>query len=379
MKSRGANYRPWSPKELEALERGARAMMTAEQMVQTLFPHRTRTGLNQKLASMGWGLTKIAMAEPIPMVRPVTEYRAPAGPTLAEVYAPQDSAEEDEAAFLARMVGTATASITKAAAQRHAKIRIASRGPVAISLLSDAHVSAHGTDLAALLEYAEFVADTPGVYSLGMGDLLDNPIKHKGGNVGQIADDLRFLDLLVARFRGKLLGTTSGNHDDWSKVLAGVDHLLALAKRHKIHYAPDELLWVVEIVNPDDADDVTATYRIHTRHQWRRGSALNPCHACWTWWQEEGMNWDAFPDVLAIGHNHVSAVESRQFEMRDMWAIRPGTFQKDSSFARAKGYGRYRATTPTIVLPPTRADRIVCFADPQDAVQFMNGDQSAAA
>jgi hypothetical protein len=83
--------------------------------------------------------------------------------------------------------------------------------------------------------------------------------------------------------------------------------------------------------------------------------------------------------VLAIGHNHVSAVESRQFETRDMWAIRPGTFQKDSSFARAKGYGRYRATTPTIVLPPTRADRVMCFADPVDAVQYMNGDRGDAA
>lgn len=315
----------------------------------------------------------------IPTVRPVAAYTAPDGPTMAEVYAPEASAEEPEEAFLSRMLGTATRSIEKAKAQRHARIRIASDQPVAFALWSDAHVSATGTDLGALLEFAEFAARTPNLYVLGMGDLLDNPIKHKGGNVGQVADDLRFLDLLVGRFRGKLLGTTSGNHDDWSKVLAGHDHLLHLAKRHKIHYAPDELLWVVEIVDPTDVDHVTATYRIHTRHQWRRGSALNPCHACWTWWQEEGMNWDGFPDVMAIGHNHVSAVESRQFEMRDMWAVRPGTFQKDSAFARGKGFGRYRATTPAVVLPPTRDGRVQCFADPEDAVQFMNGHAARAA
>ena len=379
MRVKGANYRPWAPDELAMLEQAARSMMTSEQMARRYFPHRTPNAITQKVRAMGWGMYTLRDTAPLPLVRPVAQYTAPDGPTLAEAYAPLHSAEEDEETFVARMVSVATAHVQKAAAQRHARLRIASKTPVAISLLSDAHVSPHGTDLAALLEYADFVAATPGVYALGMGDLLDNPIKHRGGNVGQIADDLRFLDLLVARFRGKLLGTTSGNHDDWSKVLAGVDHLLALAKRHKIHYAPDELLWVVEIVNPDDADDVTATYRVHTRHQWRRGSALNPCHACWTWWQEDGMNWDGFPDVLAIGHNHVSAVESRQFESRDMWAIRPGTFQKDSSFARAKGYGRYRATTPTIVLPPTRADRIVCFADPVDAVRFMNGDRSDAA
>jgi hypothetical protein len=277
------------------------------------------------------------------------------------------------------MHGGAKRSVEKAAAQRHARIRLASDVPVAFALLSDLHASAKGTDLPAAWEFANFVAETPRLYALGMGDLLDNPIKHKGGHIEGVADELRWLDLFVGRMRGKLLGTTSGNHDDWTKVFAGTDHLLQLARRHRMHYAPDELLWVVEIVNPHDPDEVTATYRIHTRHQWRRGSALNPCHACWTWWQEDGMNWDGMPDVMAIGHNHVAAVESRQFEMRDMWAIRPGSFQKDSAFARAKGFARYRTTTPTIVLPPTRDERVVCFADPHDAVQYMQGRADVAA
>lgn len=308
--------------------------------------------------------------------RGVAEYRAPDGPTLAEVFAPEASADEPDDVFLSRMIGSATRSIETAAAQRWARIRIASRDAITLTLWSDAHVSAKGTDLAAQMEFAEFVGGTPGVYSLGMGDWLDNPIKHKGSNVHQIADDLRFLDLLVGQFKGKLLGTTSGNHDDWSKVLAGTDHLLQLAKRHRIHYAPDELLWTVEIVDPDCPDEVTATYRIYTRHQWRRGSMLNPCHACWTWWQEEGPNWPTIPDVMAIGHNHVAVVESRQYEARDMWAIRPGSFQKDSSFARAKGFGRYRHTTPAIVLPAQQG-RVVCFADPEDAVQYMQGAKAA--
>lgn len=319
-----------------------------------------------------------ALADGVATVRPVTEYTAPAGPTLAEVFAPEASAEESEDAFLARVLGMATASVNKAAAQRHARLRIASSEPVGLALFSDAHVSPHGTDLAALMEAVDFVAGTRNLYALGMGDWLDNPIKHKGGNVGQIADDLRMLDILVGRFKGKLLGTTSGNHDDWSKVLAGTDHLHALAKRHRIHYAPDELLWDVEIVDPTDPEHVTARYFIATRHQWRRGSALNPGHACWTWWQEEGANWDHIPDVLAIGHNHVSVVESRQYEKRDMWAVRPGTFQKDSSFARAKGFGRYRATTPVVVLPPTRDQRVICFSDPTMALPYLTPQAVAA-
>lgn len=308
---------------------------------------------------------------PVQSTRPVGHYRGPDGPTLIETLAPAESAEEPEDRFLERMLASANRSLDKAEGQRHAKLVISSDQPVAISLSADWHVSATGTDIASLIAYADYVAHTPGLYALGIGDLHDNAIKHKGGSVGGIMDELRLLDLLIGRFQGKFLGTTSGNHDDWSKVFAGVDNLLLLAKRHKIVYAPDELLWVVEIVDPKTRA-VTATYRINTRHQWRRGSSLNPAHACWTWLQEEGPNWDVMPDVLCIAHNHNAVVESRQFAARDIWALRPGTFQLDSAFARAKGFGRYRATCPTVVLPPAQG-RVQCFADPHDAVTYMRG------
>lgn len=351
----------------------ARDGVGATEIARRLGTGRTDASVVQKLTHAGTRWKDLST----PTVRPVAEYREPDGPTLAEVYAPIETADETEREFLARMVAGATRSVQKAAGQRHARIRIASNVPVTLTLWSDAHVSQTGTDLQSLLEYADYVAGQPNTYALGMGDWLDNPIKHRGGSVAAVADELRFLDVLVGRFRGRLLGTTSGNHDDWSKVLAGTDHLLTLAKRHRIHYAPDELLWQVEIVNPADVEEVTATWHVYTRHQWRRGSALNPGHACWTWWQEEGPNWDVIPDVMAIGHNHVSVVESRQFEKRDMWAVRPGTFQKDSAFARAKGFGRFRHTTPAIVLPPTRAERLVCFSDPEMASQYAAGAKAA--
>lgn len=375
--------RAWTADELNVLRSGYVNGERAHDMARTL--GRSYRSVSNKLHILigEEGLVRTERRSPfqpqppesvaIPTVRPVGTYEAPTGETLAETLAPEGSADEPEEVFLERMTRSAVRSVNKAVAQRHVRLRIASTEPVAISLTSDWHVSATGTDLPSLIAYADYVAHTPGLYAIGVGDLHDNAIKHKGGSVSGIMDELRFLDMLVGRFRGKLLGFTSGNHDDWSKTFSGVDNLLALAKRHKIHYAPDELLWTVEIVHPETRE-VTATYRIHTRHQWRRGSALNPCHACWTWWQEEGANWEHHPDVLAIGHSHVSAVESRQFAARDMWAARIGTFQIDSAFARAKGFGRYRSTCPTVVLPPTRADvRVQCFADPHDAVTFMRG------
>jgi len=372
-------YRPWSAVETQQLEDACAAGMLAPEIRAQHFPHRTLESVRTKMSLRRCGIMNRARAGlTIQTVRPVASYAEPSGPSLVEAFAPDASADETEDVFLARVLGTARRSIGKAQAQRHARLRIASRGPVGISLSSDWHVSPRGTDIDGLLSYADRVAQTPGLYALCVGDMLDNPIKHKGGNVGQIADDLRLLDVIVGRFRGKMLGMTSGNHDDWSKTIAGTDHLQALARRHKIHYAPDELLWVVEIVDPDDAETVTATYRIHTRHQWRRHSNLNPLHACWTWLQEEGVNWETVPDVLAIGHNHVAAHGCHQYENRDIWGLRMGAWQVDSAYARAKGFARYRATAPTVVLPAQQG-RVVCFSDPEDAVTYMSGERAVAA
>ena len=373
-------YLPWTEAELQILADGCRDGLAPEEIRARFMPHRSVESIRSKRSAAQCGSATLAKRGIIvgQTVRPVASYTPPSGPTLAEVFAPEGSADEDEDAFLARVTGSARRSIAKAVAQPHVRLRIASREAIAVSISSDWHVAPTGTDIDGLLAYAEYVASTPRLYAIGVGDLLDNPIKHRGGSVGQIADDLRLLDVIVGRFRGKLLGTTSGNHDDWSKVIAGTDHLQALAKRHRLHYAPDELLWVVEIVDPDDAETVTATYRIFTRHQWRRHSNLNPLHACWTWLQEQGANWDHVPDVLAIGHNHTAAHGCHQYAARDVWGLRMGAWQIDSAYARAKGFASYRATAPTVVMQPTQS-RVVCFSDPEDAVRYMHGGTAAAA
>jgi hypothetical protein len=374
----------WSTEDTETLRRMFENGATAEQIAAAITRGCSVTAVRSKIQTMirNDGMVRYARQrrnQPLPItVRPVAKYEAPQGPEYAQVFAPEQSADETEAQFLARMLGEAERHNAKALAQKYARLRIASDVPVAISISSDWHVSGKGTDLQGLMAHAEYIAATPHHYALAVGDLLDNPIKHRGGHIGGVKDELRFLDVLIGRFRGKLLGTTSGNHDDWSKVFAGCDHLKALADRHRIHFAPDELLWQVEIVDPTDPDTVTATYHINTRHQWRRGSALNPAHACWTWWQEEGPNWSHRPDVLAIGHNHVATVEQRSFaDLSPVWALRMGAWQIDSDFARAKGFGRYRPTAPTVVLCPRRERDVQAFSDYREAAPYMAGAMAA--
>jgi hypothetical protein len=82
------------------------------------------------------------------------------------------------------------------------------------------------------------------------------------------------------------------------------------------------------------------------------------------------------PDVLAIGHNHVAAHGAHQYANRDIWGLRMGAWQIDSSYARAKGFARYRATAPTVVLPATQG-RVVAFSDVEDAVTHLRGKAAA--
>lgn len=277
------------------------------------------------------------------------------------VLAPITTAPESDDVFFDRVLDQTDRATALAQDMRYATLRIESDRPIGISLSADWHLTAKGpTRVRALKQYAEGVRDTDRAYALGVGDMMDNPIKHKPSSVNDIPDDLRLLDIMLGRFGGKMLGMTSGNHDDWTKALVGVDNLKSMAERHQLHYAPDELIWSVEIVAPG-TDTVTGRWVIATRHQFRRHSNLNHTHACWRWLEENEYNWptDAegktlLPDVVAIGHNHVAAVEQRTYEGRDVVAIRMGSWQYTSPYTRAGGWALMPPTAPVVILAPTR-------------------------
>jgi len=370
--------RPWSGAELATLRTAYEQGATGRELAQ-LFPQRTAESVRMKVQlERENGLVRVVARranQPVTtvVVTPHADATGPLGLPLATVLAPEAAQDEPEGAFLDRVLAAAKTRTDRARTQRFATVQVATDQPIALSLSSDWHLGT-GADLPGLIRYADWVAHTPGVVAIAVGDLTDNPIKHRGGSVAAVKDELRLLDHLVGRFKGRLLGITSGNHDDWSKTLAGVDNLAALARRHRLHYAPDELLWTVELVDPTDPGRVTATYRVYTRHQWRRSSMLNPGHACWTWWQEDGPNWSHRPDVLAIGHHHVAVVEQRVFaDQPPVWALRMGAWQVDSDFARAKGFGRYAATAPTVVLWPHRERDPLAFSDYREAGTYLAG------
>ena len=300
------------------------------------------------------------------------------------VYAPEETATEELEEVWARATNRTRKGLAEAKAEGVAVVRIMTDKPIAFSISSDWHVSTRGAcDLDGLREYAEAIRDTQGAYAVAVGDLYDNPVRWTK-NMGDVPDELMLVALLFKTFGYKLLGTTSGNHDDWSAAMSGIDALRWLADRDRIHYAPDELVYMVELVDPK-TQATTARYSIATRHKYYRHSNLNPTHSCFRWLEDRVGQWtetedggEIVPDVLAIGHNHVACCEERSMKNKGIWGARMGPWQYSTSFGRAGGWKNTPPTAPTFLLFPHRARPIEGFADYRAALDSLVRHRAAS-
>lgn len=347
---------PYSKEEDEAILEAYRDSTTRDRNLTEL---GARLGRNPQALGNRYRLLQAKASGITPGVTLARSVREQVG---VEVLAPLETDLEPESQFLSRVLQKTTGSVAAHKAERYARVRVESDRPIALSLSSDWHLTTTGaTDVQGLLDYADAIAATDRAFAVAVGDQIDNPIKHQPSASREVPDDLRLLDILLGRFKGKLLGMTSGNHDDWTRTMVGVDNLKTMGERHAIHYAPDELVWLVEIASPSDPTLVTARWVVATRHKYFRHSNLNHTHACWRWLEDGANNWphdgsgaSFLPDVLAIGHNHVAAVETRTYDRGDVIACRMGSWQYTSGFTRAGGWTLMPPTAPTVILPNIR-------------------------
>ena len=163
----------------------------------------------------------------------------------------------------------------------------------------------------------------------------------------------------------KILGVISGNHDAWSVQFAGIDMVFHLAKSNKVHYAPDEIVMRVGLVESPD-DEVGQEYTIKVRHKYRFGSQLNLLHTVKRMYD---MGADNF-DIGVVCHHHEAAVETFNRHGLTRYAFRPGSYQIQSAYSKAEGFNDTYPTCPTVILWPGER-RIVPFEDVHEAVDYL--------
>lgn len=371
--------RAWRPEEVEYVKAAQEQGLTIPEIAAgwPFGGSRPLNGIRAKLESLGynphWSKGKVPT---ITRVVSETPERV--------VVAPEGTDEEPIEELWERAVRRTGRELAKMRGEAVAVARIVTDKPIALTISSDWHIDTSSpVDLPGLRAYADAVRLTPGAWAVAVGDLVNNNIKWDK-QVRDVPDEWRLLGHILGTFGLKLLGITSGNHDDWTKAAAGVDALRWMAEKERVHFAPDELTWIVELVDPK-TQETTARYVVATRHKFRRESSLNWTHACFRYLEERLGQWPVgedggilVPDIVAIGDKHLAAVEERDFQNKTVWAARMGPWQAGSSFSRALGFASCPPTTPTFLLYPYRQKRIKGFADWRSAFETLHWEREAS-
>lgn len=234
--------------------------------------------------------------------------------------------------------------------------------PIAISFASDQHISLDNTvSLRQMRKDAELIASTPGMSCICVGDAVDNHIKHRAAilnSTSKPSQQFKLLTWYLQILREKLIVLISGNHDDWTTALAGVDILKMLADAQQIMYAPDEAR--VDVQLPGH------TYKIAARHQYRFNSSLNQTHAIKQWFRNGPEPFD----IGALAHLHELALEPVMLHGLERWVCRPGSYQITSSYSRQLGFNMTTPSCPTFVLYPDHRE-IIGFTHLPAAARFL--------
>ena len=238
---------------------------------------------------------------------------------------------------------------------------------------ADWHLGGQGVDYPALRADLELIADTPGMYVVTLGDLVDNFILAKMasiryGTTTPIPAEWAVVRMLLEIVSDKMLISVGGNHDKWTKALAGIDYFADVVRSvtDKALYDPDEVYARLTIGSWDGI-------LLKARHKWRGNSELNISHG-----PEKAARFDKPFHIGMAAHTHVSGVV-RQFRTIDPETQRPdtgiilqaGSYKRYDDYAKALGLPEANTSTSVAVIIDSRTRSLIGFDNLRCAANWM--------
>jgi|TARA_R100000049_G_scaffold293_1_gene742 hypothetical protein len=239
---------------------------------------------------------------------------------------------------------------------------------IAVSFISDQHIA--GNNIVALKrmrEDAELIAATPGLFACLGGDTIDNHIKHRAAALHARTtpgDQYELFDYYLSLFADSILGVITGNHDDWTPQIAGVDVIGAICKKHGIACSSDEARISAKVGK--------VVYKLAWRHKYRFNSSINQTHSPKQWYR---FGPEPF-DIGVVCHHHETAIEASSMHGKQTWVCRPGSYQINSQYGKSGGYNDSMPACPTFLLFPDER-RIIGFPDVRDAITTLEAERKA--
>ena len=145
-----------------------------------------------------------------------------------------------------------------------------------LHLFSDEHICDTHADLQKLKDRINKVATTPNAYCILNGDIIDNATKSSIGDIYEQTENpmeqLQRADELFGQIKGKILGVTTGNHEERTYRKEGVDMSRLLARQLGVEdrYSPTSLIIYVSFgrtnKKPDKTHKRKQVYAIYSNH-----------------------------------------------------------------------------------------------------------------
>jgi len=239
-------------------------------------------------------------------------------------------------------------------------------GPIALVETADWHLGGSGVDYPRLDRELHIIADTPGMFAIGAGDLVNSMIV---GNLvwARLNDRLAIRDEWVLLLREldiiapKLLAVVMGNHGNWVEELTGASYLERELQALKPSIIYDRHDAIIQI----QVGDWEMPLRI--RHKWKGSSIYNPTHGI-----ERAAKWDQ-NFVIGMGaHTHESGV-TREFNIAGItgMAMMAGSYKRNDEYARKGGFPCPNNSTSVAVVIDERNRSLTGFGDLQTCADYM--------
>ena len=247
--------------------------------------------------------------------------------------------------------------------QETVQVHVDTNLPISITGRGDGHLGNENTDHATFREHTRLLAETEGMYVIGLGDETDGYIKPSMMNgIQEATIRVKLQRMLVwdtwKALRGKMLAACKGQHDDWASQLADFD---------PIEWATSDF----DIPYVGHGGDIALTvgeqeYLIRISHKGKGSSATNPFHSIMRDWRENGST-----DITFHADKHTACVAKIHFQGEMRVAARPGSYKLTDEFTQSLGFGRAIPAMPTIILWPDKR-RLEVFDTIEGGAEYLS-------
>jgi hypothetical protein len=243
-------------------------------------------------------------------------------------------------------------------------------GPIGICFIGDVHMGGN-VEMELFDRDLELVRETDGLYTILMGDLVDNfnPNAKNGIGVceGVIPDSSKqvaIITTLLRTIRTKIIAVCQGNHEAWDGKWAGIDRLEALAADLGATYFTEAGGSVFAYVGDE-------RYHIITKHQTRGGkrNGANTLYNEWPWTRVR-------PDAVVLAHLHEPTAEQPIRNGEQVAYLRCGSYKLQDEYAAGHGFRALYGVPIIVVYPDTR--KIIPFHGEHftDGVRFLQQERA---